>query len=150
MEIKLLKLSSEDISAVSGIYYAEFSKKHPEWTRRTAKLRVLQAFNNHPALCYKIIFGHELVGFVLAERLDFALGKYAYLADTALSSKFQGKGIGAQAIKKALKIFKKNGYKRVFLHAEGDKKTLEFYYKLGFRKSGYVHLELPLKQTSRR
>lgn len=133
-----------DANKFSEIYYSEFSKLDRNWTRATSRARIRQAIGSYPSLCFAIELDGNIVGFVLAERLDFAKGKYIYLADIAVSSEYQRMGFGEDALRFLFRIARRRGYKSIYLNAIRRGQVLKLYRKLGFKQTKYVHMEKEL------
>lgn len=144
MELSIRPATKRDTNKFSEIYYSEFSKLDRNWTRATSRARIRQAITTNPSLCFAMEFDGKIIGFVLAERLDFAKGKYIYLADIAVSSKCQRKGFGEEALRFLFRIAKARGYKSIYLNAIRKGRVLKLYKKLGFRQTKYVHMEKEL------
>ena len=144
MELTIRPARKRDTNKFSEIYYSEFSKLDRNWTRATSRARIRQAIASYPSLCFALEFDGKIIGFVLAERLDFAKGKHLYLADLAVSSKYQRKGFGEQALRHLFKIAKRRGYKSIYLNAIRVGPVLKLYRKVGFRQTKYVHMEKAL------
>ncbi len=141
MGLTIRPARKRDTNKFSEIYYSEFSKLDRNWTRATSRARIRQAISSHPSLCFALELDGKVVGFMLAERLDFAKGKYIYLADLAVSSRFQRRGFGEQALRYLFKIARARGYKSIYLNAIRVGPVLKLYKKVGFRQTKYVHME---------
>lgn len=144
MELIIRPARRRDTNKFSDIYFSEFSKLDSGWTRSASRARIRQAITNYPYLCFAMELEGKIVGFVLAERLDFVKGKHIYLSDIAVCSKFQRRGFGEVALRHLFKIAKRRGYRSIYLNAAKRRKTLRFYKKLGFRQTRYVHMEKAL------
>ncbi len=144
MDLLIRPARKRDTNKFSEIYYSEFSKLDRNWTRQTSRARIRQAIRTYPSLCFAMELDGKIVGFVLAEHLDFAKGKYIYLADVAVSSKFQRRGLGEKALRFLFSVAKARGYKSIYLNAIRKGPVLKLYKKLGFRQTKYVHMEKAL------
>lgn len=144
MKLVIRPARKRDTNKFSKIYYSEFSKLDKDWSQATSRARIRQAITIHPSLCFALLFDDKIVGFVLAERLDFAKGKHIYLADLAVSSKYQRRGFGEEALKFLFRVARARHYRSIYLNAIRKGRVLNLYKKLGFKQTKYVHMEKTL------
>jgi len=81
---------------------------------------------------------NNIIGYALGEPMK---GKVAHLGLLTVDNKFRNHGIGNQLVNKFEDQCKKKGIKNILLYApKFNKKTLNFYKKLGFQK-GKEHIQ---------
>lgn len=135
MKIYLVKTKSSELKEIATFYAEEYRKPpyNENWTNKKALDR-LEFFNKFFDL-YSIKLGNQLVGFMAVNQKFMCPGEVAYLEEFVIKSEFQRKGIGTEAIKQVVEIYKKRKYQRFMLISDTGSKAFKFYQKLGILPS---------------
>jgi ribosomal protein S18 acetylase RimI-like enzyme len=135
MKVKLGKAREGELKEISKIYMDEFSKPPYEenWTLKKSfqKINFFYEFYD----LYSIKINKELVGFAVINPNFMCPGEIAFGEEIAIKEKFQGKGIGTDAINKLMKIYAEKGYESFMIIASKKSRAIKLYRKLGINDS---------------
>ena len=125
-------MSVKDLDAISIIY----TLANPHANSETIKKWAEDTLKKFPKFCYVAKVEEKVVGGISGERRDYDIGA---VDDLAVAEKYQGMGVGAALLRRALRELKNAGLEVVILEVHylcSD--SIPFYYKYGFRISGIV------------
>ncbi len=138
--MKIREMTENDFEKCADIIFTEFNKQGEGFTKDTALGRVKDTFVSGLALCAEE--DGKVIGLVLATQCIYAKGKYVWIEELAVVEKFQKKRIGKNLMQKLEKTAKQKGINVISLNTRI--KNCSFYKKIGFKETGYVHIEKEL------
>jgi len=127
VEIRLMKI--DDIPDVVRVANQSFF----EWARYTVKIgpKVVEKYIKFPEWQFVAEINKKIAGFVINEVVENKI----HLCWIAVSTEFQGKGIGGNLLKKLEKEAINNGIKEIFLDTPFAR---NFYFKYGYKETGKI------------
>ena len=138
MGFKIRPASRKDLSACTKIFLREFNRIGENWTRETARPRLASSLENFPKLFFCLELDGKVIGLLCGKPFWGDEGKSLYLNDFAITSQKQEKGFGLKALRFIEKLAKKQGFNSLFLDTNQKKKAIKIYKKFGFKKTDYV------------
>ncbi|MBU2612211.1 MAG: GNAT family N-acetyltransferase [Nanoarchaeota archaeon] len=132
MKVELREAKRRNFRKIAQIYADEFSKPpyNEPWTLKKA-IDKIKVFSKYCEI-WEIVYGKELVGFIVVNPNQFFPGVIAFGEEIAIKKEFQNKGIGTVIFKKIFQIYKKRGFKWFMGIALIKAKALKLYTELGF------------------
>ena len=104
---------------------------------------LLTSTDGHDLYCFVATENEQIIGSIIFSRLTFESEVNAFLlSPVAISTSYQGKGIGQKLIDFGLNTLKKNGIELAFTYGDPD-----FYSKVGFSIITEKLVTAPLKLT---
>jgi GNAT superfamily N-acetyltransferase len=147
-KIKIRRPVRGDVDQISKIVKAVTKKKASPGFKKM----VIEYLDTKGDTCLVAEIGGNLVGFILGAVKEYGFGvqKTGWIEVLGVHPRYMGTGVGRQLGQRLIAVFKKRGVRAVHTSVQwrsGD--LLAFFGDLGFDRSDFITLELPVKRKRR-
>src|SRR3989304_6390534 len=141
-DVKILRATEKDIKELAQIYAKIWKKLGENWTKTTAKIVMEDFIKSQPDLIFKAVVDGKIVGGSMA-KVKHYLG--IKLSDTELFvlPEYRNQKVGKKLLQKLIQEGVKKYHVKIFEGITDGRKEfpLKWYEKIGFKKTGYIHIE---------
>ena len=136
---------SSDLKQIVKILRTEYKKTFKEtWSEKSA-MKIIRGYF-HTVSIFVHLHEKTITGFIITRPVTWNDGLRYIVEEIAVSSDYQGKGIGRELIEHVEKFARKKGAVKIELFAGKKSKAFKIYKKFGFKEStDYVHMYKKLK-----
>lgn len=146
MQVKILRLSKENLKQCVPIFIREYAKKpyKEKWNQKNACAYLKEIFEGNENFAFAAKGDSRIVGFVLGHAYQWWDGKRMFVDEIVVDERFKGKGIGSKLWAAFEMSLKKHKIRQVSGMAAPQAKAMKFHKKMGLKKSDFVILEKKL------
>ncbi|MAH42422.1 hypothetical protein CL614_01705 [archaeon] len=139
------KAKQSDLKEIAKILKTEYKKTFKETWSDKGAIKVIRDYF-HTNNIFVHLQEKIITGFIITRPVSWHDGLRYIVEEIAVSSKYQGKGIGRELIEYAENIARKKGAVKIELFAGTKSKAFKIYKKFGFKEStSFVHMTKKLK-----
>jgi GNAT superfamily N-acetyltransferase len=144
-KIKIRRPVRGDVDQITGIVKAVTKKKASPGFKKM----VIEYLDTKGDTCLVAEVSGRAVGFILGDVKEYGFGvqKTGWIEVLGVHPRYMGTGVGRQLGQRLISVFKRRGVRAVHTSVQwksGD--LLAFFGDLGFDRSDFITLELPVKK----
>lgn len=132
--MKIRKATSKDLKAIAELMKAEFSK--PPYNEKAPMKDILKSLRFYLKIgkSYVVEVENRIVGVMIYKKEQYWDGPAYIIEDLAISSGYQGKGMGKSLMKRLESDAKNKKVKFIYFITHKKSKSVKFYEKLGYKQ----------------
>ncbi|MBW2996015.1 GNAT family N-acetyltransferase [Candidatus Woesearchaeota archaeon] len=145
--MRIRKATKKDIGKIAEILMVEFSKPpyKEKWSNQRALKRINEYYKRDSHYLLVAEMDKKIIGFIAFYLYTDHLAPGGFIIDIAVTSSYQGKGIGKALISNAESFLNKKKAKTIILESDMRSKAYKIYQKKGYNKTNWVILKKKLK-----